>query len=80
MYNKKSLMIGWLIVGIILCSSVFAQNNYYYYGGGEKRPLTLSPDRVTVKFLSPMTQQDIYNFILSDDALNPLQGPYPIIH
>jgi len=75
---KGYLKIGGLIAVILICSSAFGQNSYYYYGGGIQRPLFLSPDKVTVKFLSTMTQEDIHNFILSERALDPNKEPEPI--
>jgi subtilisin family serine protease len=78
MFTLKNLLkIGGLIVGIMICSSVFAQSSYYYYGGGTQRPLLLSPKKVTVKFVSSMNLEDIKNFILTERALDSSKEPEP---
>lgn len=74
---KKNLMIVCLIVGILLCSTVFALSSYYYYGDGIQRPLLLSGEKVTAKFVPMLEPDDITNFILSDSAFDPNREPEP---
>ncbi len=74
---KIFLTIGCLIVGIFICSSAFAQSSYYYYGGGIQRPLLLSGEKVTVRFIPGVTPSNINNFILSESALDPNREPEP---
>lgn len=73
------LKAGWFITCLLFCAHAFAQSDYYYYGNGVKRPLWLSPTKVTVRFTPAMTQNDIRNFILSDSALSPRKGPFPLL-
>ena len=77
---RHYLKMGGLIVGILVCSSVFAQSSYYYYGGGVQRPLLLSGEKVTVKFLPTLGPDDIQGFILSDSALDPDKEPEPTLN
>jgi subtilisin family serine protease len=78
MYLTKNLLkLGSLIVGIMICSLVFAQSSYYYYGGGIQRPLLLSEEKVTVRFSSSLTPAGIQDFILSESALDPNKEPEP---
>jgi len=74
---KKNLMIGCLIVVILLCSTAFALSSYYYYGDGIQRPLLLSGEKVTAKFVPMLEPDDISNFILSDSAFDPNREPEP---
>ena len=67
---KRYLKIVGLIAGIFICSSAFAQSSYYYYGAEIQRPLFLSTEKVTVKFLPTLTFDDIDNFIQSESALD----------
>jgi len=76
---KRYLKLLWFITCLLAFSTTFAQYDYYYYGNGQKIPLLLSPNKVNIKFTPGMTPGDIYNFILSDDALNPNLGPYPFM-
>jgi subtilisin family serine protease len=72
---KHCIKIIGLSVVILICSSAYAQNNYYFYSYEVQKPLLLSLNKVTVKFLPTFTPDDIDNFILSEPAFDPNTPP-----
>jgi hypothetical protein len=74
------LIAGWFIACLFFCTSAFAQSDYYYYGQGVKKPLFLSPTKVTVMFSQDMTKEEIHNFIMSDSAFDPNRGPLRLMY
>jgi len=79
---RPYLKAGWFLICLLFCAFAFAfaQSDYYYYGQGVKKPLFLSPTKVTVMFSQDMTQEEIHNFILSDSALDPGKGPLRLMY
>lgn len=63
-----------ILVGIACYSLCFSQNYYYYFYDMQK-PLYLSEEKVTIRFVSLVSQADLSNFIQSDSALDPSREP-----
>lgn len=77
---KHYLRIVGLLYIILFCSSAYVLGNYYYYSAGEQKPLILSQEKVTVRFLASLTFEDVNNFILSEPALDPNKEPEPTFY
>jgi len=78
LHNFPSIFL-FLAISLV-SSSIMAQGSYYYYGGGEQRDLLLSSQKVAVKFIPTLTQQQIENFVTTDSSLNPALYPEPTIN
>ncbi|MCJ7458513.1 MAG: S8 family serine peptidase [candidate division Zixibacteria bacterium] len=73
---RHFLVITVLTTAVLPCSRVCAQN-VYYYSYEVKKPLALSQEKVTIKFLPTMTQDSVNNFIFSEAAFDQNVEPEP---